>query len=97
VAMAASIPESGARSPRPWADGSRSRPCGASWPRPGLLIDQQDAANEELRSANKEMLSINEELQSTNEELETAKEELLFSGSEMRRRSDHAHPRRLTA
>jgi len=35
------------------------------------------------------MLSINEELQSTNEELETAKEE--------RRRSDHAHPRRLTA
>ncbi len=47
------------------------------------LIEQQDAANEELRSANEEILSSNEELQSTNEELETAKEELQSVNEEL--------------
>src|SRR5262249_36084946 len=47
------------------------------------LVEQQDAANEELRSANEEILSSNEELQSTNEELETAKEELQSANEEL--------------
>jgi two-component system CheB/CheR fusion protein len=47
------------------------------------MIEQQDAANEELRSANEEILSSNEELQSTNEELETAKEELQSTNEEL--------------
>ena len=47
------------------------------------MIEQQDAANEELRSANEEVLSSNEELQSTNEELETAKEELQSTNEEL--------------
>ncbi len=47
------------------------------------MVDQQDAANEELRSANEEVLSSNEELQSTNEELETAKEELQSTNEEL--------------
>jgi two-component system CheB/CheR fusion protein len=47
------------------------------------MLEQQDAANEELRSANEEILSSNEELQSTNEELETAKEELQSTNEEL--------------
>ncbi|HZI83472.1 MAG TPA: ATP-binding protein, partial [Casimicrobiaceae bacterium] len=47
------------------------------------LIEDQDAANEELKSANEEILSTNEELQSTNEELETAKEELQSVNEEL--------------
>src|SRR5262249_33908574 len=47
------------------------------------MVEQQDAANEELRSANEEILSSNEELQSTNEELETAKEELQSANEEL--------------
>jgi len=47
------------------------------------LIEQHDAANEELKSANEEILSSNEELQSTNEELETAKEELQSVNEEL--------------
>jgi PAS domain S-box-containing protein len=48
-----------------------------------VIIEQQDAMNEELRSANEEIISSNEELQSTNEELETAKEELQASNEEL--------------
>ncbi|MBA2964333.1 PAS domain-containing protein [Ramlibacter sp. CGMCC 1.13660] len=47
------------------------------------LIQQQAAANEELKAANEEILSSNEELQSTNEELETAKEELQSVNEEL--------------
>jgi two-component system, chemotaxis family, CheB/CheR fusion protein len=47
------------------------------------LIEDQDAANQELKSANEEILSTNEELQSTNEELETAKEELQSVNEEL--------------
>jgi signal transduction histidine kinase/CheY-like chemotaxis protein len=47
------------------------------------LVEQQDAANEELKSANEEILSANEELQSTNEELQTAKEELQSANEEL--------------
>lgn len=48
-----------------------------------VVIEQQDATNEELRAANEEVVSSNEELQSTNEELETAKEELQASNEEL--------------
>jgi two-component system CheB/CheR fusion protein len=48
-----------------------------------VIIDQQEATNEELRTANEEVVSSNEELQSTNEELETAKEELQASNEEL--------------
>jgi two-component system CheB/CheR fusion protein len=47
------------------------------------VIEQKDAANEELRSANEEILSSNEELRSTNEEMETAKEELQSINEEL--------------
>ena len=47
------------------------------------VIEQKDAANEELRSANEEVLSSNEELRSTNEEMETAKEELQSVNEEL--------------
>jgi two-component system CheB/CheR fusion protein len=57
------------------------------------MIQQQDAANEELRSANEEILSSNEELQSTNEELETAKEELQSSNEELTTVNEHLQRR----
>ena len=47
------------------------------------LIQEHEAANEELRTANEEALSANEELLSTNEELETAKEELQATNDEL--------------
>ena len=47
------------------------------------IVDQQDAASQELRAAHEEVLSSNEELQSTNEELETTKEELQSANEEL--------------
>lgn len=47
------------------------------------IVDERDAANQELTSANEEIQSSNEELQSINEELETAKEELQSSNEEL--------------
>jgi two-component system CheB/CheR fusion protein len=47
------------------------------------LVEEHEAANEELRSANEEIVSSNEELQSTNEELEVAKEELQAANEEL--------------
>ena len=47
------------------------------------LLEDQEAANEELQSAHEEVLSSNEELQSINEELETAKEELQSANEEL--------------
>jgi two-component system, chemotaxis family, CheB/CheR fusion protein len=47
------------------------------------LLEEQEAANEELQSAHEEVLSSNEELQSINEELETAKEELQSANEEL--------------
>ena len=40
------------------------------------IIDERDAANQDLTTANEEIQSSNEELQSINAELETSKEEL---------------------
>ena len=47
------------------------------------MIDERDAANQDLTSANEEIQSSNEELQSINEELETSKEELQSSNEEL--------------
>jgi two-component system CheB/CheR fusion protein len=47
------------------------------------IVDQQDAASQELRAAHEEVLSSNEELQSTNEELQTTKEELQSANEEL--------------
>jgi len=47
------------------------------------IVDDQEAASQELRAAHEEVLSSNEELQSTNEELETTKEELQSSNEEL--------------
>ncbi len=47
------------------------------------MIDQYEAANEELRAASEELQSSNEELQSTNEELETTKEEVQSTNEEL--------------
>jgi two-component system CheB/CheR fusion protein len=47
------------------------------------VIEQQDAANEELQSANEEAQSTNEEMQSVNEELQTSKEEIESSSEEL--------------
>lgn len=47
------------------------------------IVDQQEAASQELRAAHEEVLSSNEELQSTNEELETTKEELQSANEEL--------------
>jgi two-component system CheB/CheR fusion protein len=47
------------------------------------VVEQHEAATEELRAANEEARSSNEELQSTNEELRTAKEELQSSNEEL--------------
>jgi two-component system, chemotaxis family, CheB/CheR fusion protein len=47
------------------------------------VLEQHDAANEELQASNEEVQSANEELQSINEELETSKEELESSNEEL--------------
>jgi two-component system, chemotaxis family, CheB/CheR fusion protein len=47
------------------------------------LVQEYDAANEELQTSNEEALSANEELQSINEELQTAKEEVQSSNEEL--------------
>ena len=59
------------------------------------MIEQKEAANEELRAANEEVISANEELQSTNEELTTAKEELQAyerGADDRQRRAAEPHP-----
>lgn len=57
------------------------------------VIEQQEAANEELQSANEEVQSANEELQSTNEELETSKEEIQSSNEELATVNDELNNR----
>jgi PAS domain-containing protein len=52
------------------------------------MIQEQEAANEELRAANEEILSSNEEMQSVNEELETASEELNSTNEELESRNE---------
>jgi two-component system CheB/CheR fusion protein len=47
------------------------------------VIEDQEAANEEIQATNEELQSTNEELQSTNEELETSKEELQSTNEEL--------------
>ena len=47
------------------------------------VIEDREAAHEELQSSNEELLSSNEELQSINEELESAKEELESANEEL--------------
>src|SRR5258706_13853295 len=48
-----------------------------------FLMDERQAAEEELRSGNEEILSSNEEAPSTNEELETSQEELQSANEEL--------------
>jgi two-component system CheB/CheR fusion protein len=48
-----------------------------------LVLEEQQASNEELKSINEELQSTNEELQSSNEELETSKEELQSVNEEL--------------
>lgn len=48
-----------------------------------LIIEQQQAFNEEIKSSNEELQSTNEELQSSNEELETSKEEMQSLNEEL--------------
>ncbi len=57
------------------------------------LVEQQDAANEELQSASEEAQSANEELQSINEELETSKEEIQSSNEELTTVNDELNNR----
>ncbi|HEU5296767.1 MAG TPA: PAS domain S-box protein, partial [Burkholderiaceae bacterium] len=57
------------------------------------VIDQQEAANEELQSSNEEIQSANEELQSINEELETSKEEIQSSNEELATVNDELNSR----
>src|SRR5204862_6962531 len=57
------------------------------------IIQDLEAANEELQSANEEILSSNEELQSTNEELDTAKEELQSTNEELNTVNEELHGR----
>ncbi len=57
------------------------------------IIQDQDAANEELQSANEEILSSNEELQSLNEELETSKEEIESTNEELITTNQELHAR----
>src|SRR4029434_4294611 len=59
------------------------------------LVEQQEAANEELQSSSEEAQSSNEELQSINEELETAKEELESSHAELTTLNDELRGRNL--
>ncbi len=57
------------------------------------LLQDHEAADEEVRSMNEEILSSNEELQSTNEELETAKEELESTNEELTTLNDELQKR----
>ena len=57
------------------------------------LVQDHEAADEEVRSMNEEILSSNEELQSTNEELETAKEELESTNEELTTLNDELQKR----
>ena len=57
------------------------------------VIQQQEAAAEELKSAHEEVQSSNEELQSTNEELLTAKEELQSTNEELTTVNDEMQSR----
>jgi len=57
------------------------------------VIEQQDAANEELQSANEEAQSSNEEMQSVNEELQTSKEEIESSSEELATVNDELNNR----
>ena len=59
------------------------------------VIQQQEAAAEELKSAHEEVQSSNEELQSTNEELLTAKEELQSTNEELTTVNDEMQSRNL--
>jgi two-component sensor histidine kinase len=59
------------------------------------VIEQQEAANEELQSANEEAQSANEEMQSVNEELETSKEEIQSSNEELATVNDELNNRNL--
>ena len=53
-----------------------------------MLVEGEQAANEELKSASEELLSSNEELQSTNQELQTAREETQAINEELRTVND---------
>ena len=59
----------------------------------GTIVDDQEAANEELQSANEEIVSSNEELQSLNEELETSKEEIESTNEELTTSNQELHAR----
>jgi two-component system, chemotaxis family, CheB/CheR fusion protein len=59
------------------------RELGHAKERMRVLMVEQQASNEELKSTNEELQSTNEELQSTNEELETSKEELQSVNEEL--------------
>lgn len=60
-----------------------------------MLIEKEQAANEELKSASEEILSSNEELQSTNQELQTAKEETQAANEELWTLNDELNNRHL--
>lgn len=62
-----------------------------------MIIEEQEATNQELKAANEEILSSNEELQSSNEELETAKEEIQATNEELNTMNDELHRRNLEA
>jgi len=47
------------------------------------VIEELEAANEDLKTSNEEIMSMNEELQSANEELETSKQELQSLNEEL--------------
>jgi len=57
------------------------------------IIDERDAANQDLTTANEEIQSSNQELQSINEELETSKEELQSTNEEVNTVNDELHNR----
>jgi len=57
------------------------------------VIENQDSANEALRSLNEELQSSNEELHSTTEELETANEELESANEELNTLNEEVHRR----
>jgi two-component system CheB/CheR fusion protein len=57
------------------------------------VIEDHEAATEELKSAHEEILSSNEELQSINEELQTAKEEMQSANEELNTVNDELRHR----
>ena len=57
------------------------------------IIDERDAANQDLTTANEEIQSSNQELQSINEELETSKEELQSTNEELNTVNEELHNR----